>query len=66
MITDPDIYLAATVILKRYGADASMQVTERADEMLERGDLAGAAVWRRILKAVEELLREPEESVEED
>ncbi len=29
----------------------------RADEMLEKGDLRGYAVWRRILKAVEELQR---------
>ncbi len=29
----------------------------RADAMLEKGDLAGAAVWRRVLTAVEELQR---------
>ncbi len=29
----------------------------RADEMLEKGDVAGYAVWKRILKAVEELQR---------
>ena len=27
----------------------------RADAMLERGDLDGYAVWKRILRAVEEL-----------
>ncbi len=27
----------------------------RADELLEAGDLDGAAVWKRILRAVEEL-----------
>ncbi len=27
----------------------------RADAMLEAGDLAGLAVWRRILRVVEEL-----------
>ena len=27
----------------------------RADAMLEKGDLDGYAVWRRILRAVEEL-----------
>ncbi len=26
-----------------------------ADAMLDKGDLEGAAVWRRILRAVEEL-----------
>ncbi len=28
----------------------------RADELLETGDLDGQAVWKRILKAVDELL----------
>ncbi len=28
----------------------------RADELLEAGDLSGCAVWKRIVKAVEELL----------
>ncbi len=27
----------------------------RADELLEAGDLDGVAVWRRVLRAVEEL-----------
>ncbi len=30
----------------------------RADAMLEKGDLDGYAVWKRILRAVEELQRE--------
>lgn len=35
----------------------------RADELLEVGDLDGVSVWKRVLKAVEELLRvEPEPS----
>lgn len=34
----------------------------RADEMLEKGDLDGYAVWKRVLKAMEELRRvEPTE-----
>ncbi len=28
----------------------------RADAMLDKGDLDGYAVWRRVLRAVEELL----------
>ena len=27
----------------------------RADAMLEKGDLDGAAMWRRIVRAIEEL-----------
>ena len=34
----------------------------RADAVLEAGDLDGYAVWKRVLKTVEELLRsEPTE-----
>ena len=37
----------------------------RADAMLEKGDLDGYAVWKRILRAVEELQRaEPGPGVE--
>jgi hypothetical protein len=31
--------------------------TRRADELFDEGDLDGAAVWKRILHAVEELRR---------
>ncbi len=27
----------------------------RADDLLDQGDLDGAAAWRRIIKAIEEL-----------
>ena len=30
----------------------------RADAMLDKGDVGGYGVWRQVLKAVEELLRE--------
>ncbi len=57
MTSDPDIYRAAKLLIDQHGADAGLRAAERADEMLERGDLEGAAVWRRILKAIEELGR---------
>lgn len=37
--------------------DAPIHAAMRADEMLEKGDLDGYAVWKRIVKAVEELVR---------
>ncbi len=57
MISDIDIYHSAHVIVKTHGRDAPIEAAMRADEMLEKGDLRGYAVWRRILKAVEELQR---------
>ncbi len=56
MITDLEIYRAANQIVKRYGDLADIEAAKRIDAMLEAGDLDGAAVWRRIVKAVEELL----------
>ncbi len=52
MIPDLDIYRAANVIIKQYGQDAPIHAAMRADAMLEAGDLAGLAVWMRILRAV--------------
>ncbi len=57
MIPDLDIHRSAQVLVKRHGQDAPIHAAMQADEMLEKGDLGGYAVWRRILKAVEELQR---------
>ena len=57
MISDPDIWRAAQLIIKRHGADAPIAAAQRADELFNEGDLDGAAVWKRILYAVEELQR---------
>ncbi len=55
MTSDLDIYRSANVLVKRHGQDAPIEAAMRADAMLEAGDLDGLAVWRRILRAVEEL-----------
>ncbi len=56
MIPDLDIYRVANLLVKRHGQDASIEAAMRADAMLDKGDLDGYAVWKRIVKAVEELL----------
>ncbi len=55
MTPDLDIYRAAAILVKRYGGDAPVTAAMRADAMLEKGDLDGYGVWKRILRAVEEL-----------
>ncbi len=55
MIPDRDIWRSANLLVKRHGEDAPIHAAMRADAMLEAGDLEGCAVWRRILRAVEEL-----------
>ncbi len=41
--------------MKQHGQDAPIHAAMRADAMLDKGDLDGYAVWKRILRAVEEL-----------
>lgn len=57
MAFDLDIYRNANVLGKRYGRDAPIRAAMHADKMLEAGDPEGHAVWKRILRAVEELQR---------
>ncbi len=57
MIPDLDIYRSAQALIKQHGQDAPIEAAMRADAMLEAGDLDGCAVWKRILRAVEELQR---------
>jgi hypothetical protein len=54
-MNDRDIYASANVMIRRFGEDANIEAAMRADERLEAGDLDGQAVWKRIIKAIEEL-----------
>ena len=56
MTSDLDIYRSANVLVKQHGHDAPIEAAMRADAMLDNGDLDGYAVWKRVTKAVEELL----------
>ncbi len=57
MILDPDIYRSANLLIKQHGQDAPIHAAMRADAMLDKGDLEGYGVWRRVLRAVGELQR---------
>ena len=64
MISDREIWQAASAMVKRYGEDAATEAAMRADELLAEDDLEGCAVWKRIMRAAEELLAmEPEGKV---
>ena len=54
---DLDIYRTAAVLVKQHGEEAPIHATMRADALLAAGDLEGCAVFKRVLWAVEELLR---------
>jgi len=53
----PDIFRAAKLLIDKHGDDAPIRAAQRADELLEEGDVDGVAVWRRILEAIDELQR---------
>ena len=46
---------AAKALIDRYGEDASIEASMRADEMLDKGDMEGKAMWLRILEAIKDL-----------
>jgi hypothetical protein len=47
---------AANLLIERHGEDASIHAAMRADEMMAKGDLDGYAVWKLIIRAVDELM----------
>jgi len=59
------LYHAAKPLIDQHGEDARIRAAERTDELREAGDTQGAAIWRAIMGAIEELQRGrvPAESV---
>ena len=55
MIPEIDIWRVAYLMLKRYGDQAEPESAIRSAELAEAGDVAGAAVWRRVTDAIEQL-----------
>ncbi len=58
MTSDLDIYRSANVLIEQHGDAADVEAAMRADECLAAGDMEGRVVWKRIVKAIEELLSE--------
>jgi hypothetical protein len=55
VISDLDIWRAANLLIRQHGADAVLEAARMADEMLDRRDIEGHGVWRRIRRAIVEL-----------
>ncbi len=64
MTSDLDIYRSANVLIREHGEDAALEAAMQADAMLAKGDLEGQTVWKRIVRAVEEILRTGREAGE--
>lgn len=56
MIPEIDIFRIANLFVRQYGEDAAIQAAMRHDDLLARGDLDGASVWKRVLAAINVLL----------
>jgi hypothetical protein len=52
MISDLDIWRAASLLIRQHGADAEIIAAQRVNLMLERGDRYGRRVWARIRQAI--------------
>jgi hypothetical protein len=46
MTSERDIWLSARAMIQRYGSNAGIELAERADELLEKGDTEGSAAWQ--------------------
>ena len=61
---DLDFSRTANLLIRERGETAAIEAAQRADAMLDNGDLDGKAVWLRVFKAVRELQeREPVRTV---
>jgi len=55
VIREIDIWRVAVLMVKRYADYAEMNADRRADELETEGDHGGAAIWRRVTVAIEQL-----------
>jgi hypothetical protein len=55
VIPEIDIWRVANLMLNRYGDEAVVEGAKRANELAQDGDLAGVAVWLRVIDAVRQL-----------
>ena len=58
MTSPRDIYLSANTLITQYGEDASIHAAMQADMLLEKGDIEGRTTWLRIVKAIDEILKQ--------
>ncbi len=55
MIPEIDVWRSAHLMIQQYGEDAAHQADARGGDLIEQGDSAGGAVWRRIRQAIGQL-----------
>lgn len=53
-----DIWRTAKILIDAHGDNAWLEAARRADHCLEDGNPEGINVWKRVLRAVEDLQRQ--------
>ena len=57
-VDDIDVFRSAVALINQHGDEAPIHAAMKADDMLERGDMDGRAVWLRIVDAIKDMQRE--------
>jgi hypothetical protein len=57
MIEDKDVWMMATLLVAKHGNAAGAHAASRVHELEARGDMTAGIIWKRISRAVAELLR---------
>jgi hypothetical protein len=55
--TDQEVWRTAAAMIDIYAEHAPLYAMQSVDQLIERGDFTGAAQWRRVWRATQELLR---------
>ena len=55
VIQEIEIWRVAVLMIKRHSDEAEANSFVRAEELAAEGDHAGAAIWRRVTVAIEQL-----------
>ena len=57
-VDDIDVFRSAAMLINQHGEEAPIHAAMKADDMLERGDMDGRAVWLRIVDAIRDMQRQ--------
>lgn len=55
MIDDREVWACANLLMKQHGPEAWFVAAQRADELLEQGEIAGHRTFLRILDRIKKL-----------
>tara|TARA_R100001132_G_scaffold26457_1_gene28203 strand:+ start:443 stop:637 length:195 start_codon:yes stop_codon:yes gene_type:complete len=63
MVNECEMLACAQHYVTRHGEDAPIHAAMRADELMARGEMAGARTFTAIVGRIEELLAPPEGTI---